>query len=234
MDLLSARYLLGHVLAQDGQDGEAIPLLEQVTAGFDEMLGAEHPDSLYANSALAMAYDPRWPGQRGHRGRGEGGGRPPSPPRLGPCQDAAKPHQSRALLRQAWPLSAGHEAAASVGEWTVAMQVRLQVRGQMRTSGPGSATMLGVPAGVAQLAEQPSCKRQVTSSILVTGSLVLKASHNRYLRKRRNAGSYESWRSQADQDPHRIPHSRPAAGKVRAGDLSPGSAPSYSQEPLTR
>ena len=26
------------------------------------------------------------------------------------------------------------------------------------------------PAGVAQLAEQPSCKRQVTSSILVTGS----------------------------------------------------------------
>jgi predicted restriction endonuclease len=34
------------------------------------------------------------------------------------------------------------------------------------------ATMHEVPAGVAQLAERPSCKRQVTSSILVTGSTV--------------------------------------------------------------
>ena len=41
----------------------------------------------------------------------------------------------------------------------------------MRTSGPGSATMLEVPAGVAQLAEQPSCKRQVSGSNPLTGSL---------------------------------------------------------------
>jgi hypothetical protein len=40
----------------------------------------------------------------------------------------------------------------------------------MRTSGPGSATMLEVPAGVAQLAERPSCKRQVSGSIPLTGS----------------------------------------------------------------
>ena len=40
----------------------------------------------------------------------------------------------------------------------------------LRTPGRGSATIQRVPAGVAQLAEQPSCKRQVTSSILVTGS----------------------------------------------------------------
>ncbi len=42
----------------------------------------------------------------------------------------------------------------------------------MRTSAPGSATMLEVPAGVAQLAEQPSCKRQVSGSIPLTGSQV--------------------------------------------------------------
>ena len=42
----------------------------------------------------------------------------------------------------------------------------------MRTSGPGSATMFAVPAGVAQLAEQPSCKRQVSGSNPLTGSQV--------------------------------------------------------------
>ena len=35
-----------------------------------------------------------------------------------------------------------------------------QVSGQVSTSGPGSATIQRVPAGVAQLAEQPSCNRQ--------------------------------------------------------------------------
>jgi hypothetical protein len=40
----------------------------------------------------------------------------------------------------------------------------------MRTSGHGSATMQQVPAGVAQLAERPSCKRQVSGSIPLTGS----------------------------------------------------------------
>ena len=44
------------------------------------------------------------------------------------------------------------------------------VRARMRTSGPGSATMHESPAGVAQLAEQPSCKRQVSGSIPLTGS----------------------------------------------------------------
>ena len=49
-------------------------------------------------------------------------------------------------------------------------QARPQVSGQMRTSGHGSATMQRVPAGVAQLAERPSCKRQVSGSIPLTGS----------------------------------------------------------------
>jgi hypothetical protein len=35
---------------------------------------------------------------------------------------------------------------------------------------PGSATMHQVPAGVAQQAEQPSCKRQVSGSTPLTGS----------------------------------------------------------------
>ena len=43
----------------------------------------------------------------------------------------------------------------------------------MRTSGPASATMLQVPAGVAQLAEQPSCKRQVSGSNPLTGSRLI-------------------------------------------------------------
>jgi hypothetical protein len=37
-------------------------------------------------------------------------------------------------------------------------------------SGPGSATMHESPAGVAQLAERPSCKRQVSGSNPLTGS----------------------------------------------------------------
>ena len=41
----------------------------------------------------------------------------------------------------------------------------------MRTSGHGSATMQQVPAGVAQLAERPSCKRQASGSIPLTGSI---------------------------------------------------------------
>jgi hypothetical protein len=48
--------------------------------------------------------------------------------------------------------------------------VILQLRSCKRTSGPGSATMHQVPAGVAQLAEQPSCKRQVSGSNPLTGS----------------------------------------------------------------
>jgi hypothetical protein len=44
------------------------------------------------------------------------------------------------------------------------------VRARMRMSGAGSATMHESPAGVAQLAEQPSCKRQVSGSIPLTGS----------------------------------------------------------------
>src|SRR5450755_3773653 len=40
----------------------------------------------------------------------------------------------------------------------------------MRTAGPSSANMHEVPAGVAQLAEQPSCKRQVSGSNPLTGS----------------------------------------------------------------
>jgi hypothetical protein len=49
---------------------------------------------------------------------------------------------------------------------------RPEVSDQMRTSGPGSASMHEVPAGVAQLAERPSCKRQVSGSIPLTGSQV--------------------------------------------------------------
>src|SRR5450755_4378769 len=40
----------------------------------------------------------------------------------------------------------------------------------MRTAGPSSANMHESPAGVAQLAEQPSCKRQVSGSNPLTGS----------------------------------------------------------------
>jgi hypothetical protein len=46
------------------------------------------------------------------------------------------------------------------------------VRARMRMSGPGSATMHESPAGVAQLAEQPSCKRQASGSIPLTGSQI--------------------------------------------------------------
>ena len=45
-----------------------------------------------------------------------------------------------------------------------------QVRAQMRTSASGWATMHRVPAGVAQSAEQPSCKRQASGSNPLTGS----------------------------------------------------------------
>jgi hypothetical protein len=43
----------------------------------------------------------------------------------------------------------------------------------MRTSTPRWATMQRVPAGVAQSAEQPSCKRQVSGSNPLTGSMIL-------------------------------------------------------------
>ncbi len=46
----------------------------------------------------------------------------------------------------------------------------LLVRARVRLSGPGSATMHESPAGVAQLAEQPSCKRQASGSNPLTGS----------------------------------------------------------------
>jgi 5-methylcytosine-specific restriction endonuclease McrA len=55
--------------------------------------------------------------------------------------------------------------------WTVtAAATYVQVRAGMSTSGAGSATMHESPAGVAQLAEQPSCKRQVSGSNPLTGS----------------------------------------------------------------
>jgi hypothetical protein len=123
----------------------------------------------------------------------------------------------RAAQDRSQPLSAGHEAAASIGERTVAIQVRPQVSGQMRTSGHVSATMLGVRAGVAQLAEQPSCKRQVTSSILVTGSLALKASQAPACG---NAGMRGKGMSHGAVTLTRITaelHSGPVAGRVRAG-----------------
>ena len=44
----------------------------------------------------------------------------------------------------------------------------------MRTSALWWATMQRVPAGVAQSAEQPSCKRQVSGSNPLTGSQVRK------------------------------------------------------------
>ena len=65
------------------------------------------------------------------------------------------------------------------------MQVRPQFSGQMRTSGPSSATMQQVLAGVAQLAERPSCKRQVSGSIPLTGSI----SRAIYLGKQRRANA---------------------------------------------
>jgi hypothetical protein len=43
-------------------------------------------------------------------------------------------------------------------------------QGGTRTSGLAPASMPAVPAGVAQLAEQPSCKRQVSGSNPLTGS----------------------------------------------------------------
>jgi hypothetical protein len=48
----------------------------------------------------------------------------------------------------------------------------LQLKVGMRTSGLAPASMPAVPAGVAQLAEQPSCKRQVSGSNPLTGSQV--------------------------------------------------------------
>jgi hypothetical protein len=48
----------------------------------------------------------------------------------------------------------------------------VQVTGRISTSGAGWATMHRVPAGVAQQAEQPSCKRQVSGSNPLTGSQV--------------------------------------------------------------
>jgi hypothetical protein len=65
---------------------------------------------------------------------------------------------------------AGHRPAGRDACRALENQLRSQVSGEMRTSGPGSATMLEVPAGVAQLAERPSCKRQVSGSIPLTGS----------------------------------------------------------------
>ena len=47
-----------------------------------------------------------------------------------------------------------------------------RTEGVNTTSGPGWATMHRVPAGVAQSAEQPSCKRQVSGSNPLTGSQV--------------------------------------------------------------
>jgi hypothetical protein len=52
----------------------------------------------------------------------------------------------------------------------------------MRTSGLSSATMHGVPAGVAQLAEQPSCKRSVEP--VLTWSVISALAH---------LGTYSAW-----------------------------------------
>jgi hypothetical protein len=60
------------------------------------------------------------------------------------------------------PVLSGRVGTACVSETVTTITAKLQVRRQMRTSGPTSASMLGVPAGVAQLAEQPSCKQPCT------------------------------------------------------------------------
>jgi len=52
------------------------------------------------------------------------------------------------------------------------LQASPQVSGQGRMSASGSATMLEVPAGVAQQAEQPSCKQLV--EVPVTRPVVLR------------------------------------------------------------
>jgi len=48
------------------------------------------------------------------------------------------------------PVPAGHDAQVGGIRPLPEIQGRPQVSGQMRTSAPGSATMLAVPAGVAQ------------------------------------------------------------------------------------
>ncbi len=68
------------------------------------------------------------------------------------AEQPSRKRQAGLPARHVQPPSAAHTGAAR-------KQQRPQVSGQMRTSGTGSASMLAVPAGVAQLAERPSCKR---------------------------------------------------------------------------
>ncbi len=70
------------------------------------------------------------------------------------------------------PVSTGHITAIDHMLRTKIAAVDGQVRVQMRTSSPTWANMQRVPAGVAQSAEQPSCKRQVSGSNPLTGSQV--------------------------------------------------------------
>jgi hypothetical protein len=71
----------------------------------------------------------------------------------------------RAARRRLQPVSAGHpdtrvQCRLPHGpEAVTAAATYAQVRAEMSTSGPGSATMHRVFAGVAQQAEQPSCKQ---------------------------------------------------------------------------
>jgi hypothetical protein len=80
----------------------------------------------------------------------------------------------------------------------------------MPTSGPASANMHEVPAGVAQLAEQPSCKRQVSGSIPLTGSTFpdpRKPSHLRFSQE--ESERHGRIRAPGLQDPHKEPTTAP-------------------------
>ena len=101
----------------------------------------------------------------------------------------------------------------------------------MRTSGPSSANMHGAPAGVAQLAEQPSCKRQVSGSNPLTGSrksgTCLHCSR-KSIRYMREAQGPKQFRSYAMRDGRRlardgarrsVPALRPGPWRRRLGGL---------------
>src|SRR5215813_2264146 len=68
------------------------------------------------------------------------------------------------------PVSTGHTTVIDHMLRARIVAIDDQVRMQIRMSTPEWVTMQRVPAGVAQSAEQPSCKRQVSGSNPLTGS----------------------------------------------------------------
>jgi len=86
------------------------------------------------------------------------------------CHNFGTYSAQRAATSRCRPVAAGHPALAQAFQPSPPRRRFPQVRSRIRTSGPASATMHHVPAGVAQQAEQPSCKRQVSGSTPLTGS----------------------------------------------------------------